>query len=233
MAPEIFQDDGVHSFYSDMWSLGCVLYELATGTPPFYSDSFKALVKMIQSDPTPKVEDFSDEYNDLLSKLLEKEPTCRPSWEELSNHPFWKDDPFKSRELPDQPQFDRYLRSKGIEPEHFYAQRANPLAKKLIRESAKVDKDKQIDIIRLSHNVKSNMHQNDNYNQPADHSSDIKLQNRDVELNFGKKESTPVKDEINDPSPHKHDTEEDEHEEDRIGFMEEFETKGFKSKNKL
>jgi serine/threonine-protein kinase ULK4 len=75
MAPEIFQDEGVHSYYSDMWSLGCVLYELATGKPPFYSDSFKELVKMIQCDPTPVVENMTDAFNDLLSKLLEKEPT--------------------------------------------------------------------------------------------------------------------------------------------------------------
>ena len=47
MAPELFQDGGVHSFYSDLWSLGCVLYELATGHPPFVSSSFNELMKLI------------------------------------------------------------------------------------------------------------------------------------------------------------------------------------------
>lgn len=111
--------------------------------------------------------------------------------------------------MPKQPQFERYLKAKGIDPEHFYSTRSNPLARKLIRESSKVDKDKQIDIIRLSHNVKSNMRQPDNYQHQEDNSSDIKLKNRDVELNFGKHEVTPVKDFMPELSPHKHDTEED------------------------
>lgn len=44
MAPELFQDDGVYSFYSDFWALGCVLHEMATGKTPFTATGLKDLI---------------------------------------------------------------------------------------------------------------------------------------------------------------------------------------------
>lgn len=53
MAPELFSDDGVYSFYSDMWALGCVMYELATGKPPFAATGLKDLIQEICEKETP------------------------------------------------------------------------------------------------------------------------------------------------------------------------------------
>ena len=50
MAPELFTEGGVYSFASDLWSLGCVLFEFVTGKPPFHSSSLNKLMKMIQTD---------------------------------------------------------------------------------------------------------------------------------------------------------------------------------------
>jgi serine/threonine protein kinase len=54
MAPELFQDGSSHSSASDLWALGCVLYECAAGQPPFVSTSFNQLVQdILQTDPAP------------------------------------------------------------------------------------------------------------------------------------------------------------------------------------
>ncbi len=58
MAPELFQD-GVHSFGSDLYSLGCVLYELANGSPPYVESSISELMHAVLSNPYPLFYPFS------------------------------------------------------------------------------------------------------------------------------------------------------------------------------
>jgi serine/threonine protein kinase len=133
MAPELFQDDGVYSFASDLWSFGWILYEFITGKTPFSSSSLSKLIKMVQEDePAIQALNVSSNLKDLISKLLEKDPINRICWEELIEHPFWESmdtEEFIKFKFPSQPQFDSYLESRGINPEHFIMHKTKALMK--------------------------------------------------------------------------------------------------------
>ena len=119
MAPELFQEGSVHSFGSDLWALGCVMYECYAGRPPFVSSSFTQLVNSIISDPAPPLwGNPSHFFEDLVSRLLVKDPVERIQWSELRDHPFWRTK-CKALPLPPQPALDNFLRltSRSSSPE--------------------------------------------------------------------------------------------------------------------
>ena len=89
MAPELFQDNGVYSYFSDFWSLGCIMIEMATGKPPFYTNSLKELIQKIVVQDVPVVEGYSQEFNDIVQKMLQKDPIYRINWDEIKKHPWW------------------------------------------------------------------------------------------------------------------------------------------------
>lgn len=50
MSPELVEERP-YDHTADLWSVGCILYELAVGTPPFYTTSIFQLVSLILKDP--------------------------------------------------------------------------------------------------------------------------------------------------------------------------------------
>jgi len=90
MAPEMFTQDGVHSFATDLWALGCVLYECATGRPPFTSTSLTALIEQIlEHEPAALPSSCSSSFKSLVFGLLVKRPHARLTWEQVIHHEFW------------------------------------------------------------------------------------------------------------------------------------------------
>ncbi|XP_065863550.1 serine/threonine-protein kinase RUNKEL [Euphorbia lathyris] len=109
MAPELFEDGGVHSYASDFWALGCVLYECYAGRPPFVGREFTQLVKSILSDPAPPLPGTpSRPFANLVNSLLVKDPAERIQWTELCGHTFWRTK-FTPVPLPPQPAFDNMI----------------------------------------------------------------------------------------------------------------------------
>eukprot|EP00736_Rhodelphis_marinus_P010019 Rmarinus@m.7566 len=112
MAPELFSEAGVHSYASDLWSLGCVLYEMAAGRPPFVSGSLNQLVTFILSSPVPPLKSCSPQFNDLLFRLLDKDPSRRLPWSDLVSHEFFAEGGATvpaPRNLHRQPAFEEFV----------------------------------------------------------------------------------------------------------------------------
>lgn len=91
LAPELLLNQG-YTRSVDWWTLGTLLYEMLTGLPPFYDDDVPTMYKKILQNPLkfPPFLEGSD-AQDLLIKLLQKDPTKRLDDAQLiKNHPFFK-----------------------------------------------------------------------------------------------------------------------------------------------
>ncbi|XP_027729566.1 serine/threonine-protein kinase 36 isoform X3 [Vombatus ursinus] len=87
MSPELVEERP-YDHTADLWSVGCILYELAVGTPPFYTTSIFQLVSLILKDPVRWPPTISQCFKSFLQGLLTKDPRQRLAWPELLYHPF-------------------------------------------------------------------------------------------------------------------------------------------------
>nr|XP_054406387.1 serine/threonine-protein kinase ULK4 isoform X11 [Pongo abelii] len=95
-APEVVRGADF-SISSDLWSLGCLLYEMFSGKPPFFSESISELTeKILCEDPLPPIPKdsscpkASSDFINLLDGLLQRDPQKRLTWTRLLQHSFWK-----------------------------------------------------------------------------------------------------------------------------------------------
>lgn len=87
MAPELVQEQS-YTHTADLWSLGCILYELYYGQPPFYTNNIYTLIQQIVRDPVKFPEPISPAFKSFLQGLLTKNASARLNWPTLASHPF-------------------------------------------------------------------------------------------------------------------------------------------------
>jgi len=82
MAPEQARGDPDLDARTDVFALGCVLFECLTGKPAFVGEHVMALLAKILLDETPRVRTLAPgvprQLDDLVSRMMAKEPDERP-----------------------------------------------------------------------------------------------------------------------------------------------------------
>lgn len=89
MAPEVITQKGYGRF-ADIWSLGCTIYEMLTGSPPWSDkNQFAVLFQIANESRAPDYpEDISEELKNFMDWWFKREPTERWNIYELLHHPF-------------------------------------------------------------------------------------------------------------------------------------------------
>ena len=84
MAPEILKGLD-YTNKVDIWSLGCVLYEMIFGQCPYEEPNIQSLIKAIDSSEIKydHHHHISPKTKNLLNRMLTKDPTSRIDWEDL------------------------------------------------------------------------------------------------------------------------------------------------------
>ena len=82
-SPEVWRDEP-YDLKSDIWSFGCIIYEMAALKPPFNGKDMEDLFKNIQKGRvTPLSAHYSNELWEFIDLCLQKDPKKRPNTEDL------------------------------------------------------------------------------------------------------------------------------------------------------
>nr|XP_060642406.1 3-phosphoinositide-dependent protein kinase 1 [Anolis sagrei ordinatus] len=119
---------------SDLWALGCIVYQLVAGLPPFRAGNeyliFQKIIKLEYDFP----EKFFPKAKDLVEKLLVLDPTKRLGCEEmqgyglLKGHPFFDSVTWEDLHRQTPPKLTAYLPAMSEDDEDCYGNYDNLLS---------------------------------------------------------------------------------------------------------
>lgn len=90
MSPELISEDN-YTHKSDIWALGCIVYELCKLAPPFNAQNLHSLGNKIKEGRyTPIPSQYSTELQRMIDMCLQRDPAKRPDTAQLLQMPYVK-----------------------------------------------------------------------------------------------------------------------------------------------
>ncbi|NXX24794.1 NEK4 kinase, partial [Nicator chloris] len=90
MSPELFSNKP-YNYKSDVWALGCCVYEMATLKHAFNAKDMNSLAyRIIEGKLPPMPKDYSPQLVEIIQTMLSKKPEERPSVKSILRHPYIK-----------------------------------------------------------------------------------------------------------------------------------------------
>ncbi|NXN94713.1 NEK4 kinase, partial [Rhinopomastus cyanomelas] len=90
MSPELFSNKP-YNYKSDVWALGCCVYEMATLKHAFNAKDMNSLVyRIIEGKLPPMPKDYSPQLAEIIQTMLSKKPEERPSVKSILRQPYIK-----------------------------------------------------------------------------------------------------------------------------------------------
>jgi len=98
MAPEVARHNAAYGPQCDIWSVGCITFELLSGHPPFEAATAADLFRIVHASSGPSFShddwyDTSHEAKDIVVKMIKKRPEDRVSAREALHHSWFRTAP--------------------------------------------------------------------------------------------------------------------------------------------
>ncbi|MGH0161171.1 UNVERIFIED_CONTAM: hypothetical protein FKN15_040658 [Acipenser sinensis] len=91
LSPEVLNKQG-HGCESDVWALGCVMYTMLLGRPPFETTNLKETYRCIREARYTMPSSLMPPAKQLIASMLSKNPQDRPSLNDIMRHEFFTQD---------------------------------------------------------------------------------------------------------------------------------------------
>ncbi|XP_063818765.1 serine/threonine-protein kinase PLK2 [Pseudophryne corroboree] len=88
LSPEVLNKQG-HGCESDIWALGCVMYTMLLGRPPFETTNLKETYRCIREARYSLPSSLMVSAKHLIASMLSRNPEDRPSLEDIIQHDFF------------------------------------------------------------------------------------------------------------------------------------------------